>query len=82
MQQILIRRNDLDMSGAFKRLQSERSAAEIVLQEYTPLQTLADTEAVRAHFIGNAAAAAVRFHSAVSLGSVQLSTLTWMRSGS
>lgn len=50
------------MSGAFKRLQSERVAAENVLQEHTPLLSLTDTEALRAYLAGVAAAATVIYY--------------------
>ena len=53
------------MSGAFKRLQSERAAAENVLREHTPLQTLSDSEALRAYLVSIAAAATVGFYESV-----------------
>lgn len=63
------------MSGAFKRLQSERAAAESVFREHTPLQTLTDTEALRAYLVGIVAAAAVGFHRLVLLHCLQLTHL-------
>ena len=63
--------NHTDMSGAFKRLQSERTAAENVLREHTPLQTLADTEALRAYLVSIAAAATVGLRGRVPAGCLE-----------
>jgi glutaredoxin 2 len=37
----------LDVSTSFKRLQAEKAAADAILRELTPLETISDSQALR-----------------------------------
>ena len=39
----------IDVSASFKRLQAEKAAADAVLRDITPLESISDAEAFRAH---------------------------------
>lgn len=38
---------NLDVSTSFKRLQAEKAAADAILRELTPLETISDSQALR-----------------------------------
>ena len=56
----------LDVSTSFKRLQAEKVAADRVLRELTPVESVSEVEALREHFQNMNMKTEVRLHPAVA----------------